>query len=322
MKASVEAEMETVRRILVHLSKENSLPQCARFVQSITGHFNGSHNDSVTVNCVLENNKFILSDHEVEGNPGLILKRAHFCPIKHLSESEASILPVDIRDRGVDVGVAILLQSANEKILLTRRAANLAIFPNVWVPPGGHVELGEKLLDAGMRELQEETGITLGPEEYSSQMLGLWESVFPPMLSRGLPCRHHIVSYVLIQSTQTHHELQERLRPNPQEVSACVWVGPAVVQAIVSSIDGEDDCGRVPDDLPETVRISEVMKDGVLHPTSLPLSVLINKATTQGPDVERVSTGTKFALELWLKTLVIAQRSDRNQNEKGANPVQ
>lgn len=63
-------------------------------------------------------------------------QRAQFCPFKHLSETEAASLPDDILNRGVDVGVAILLQSANERLLLTRRAASLRIFPNVWVPPG------------------------------------------------------------------------------------------------------------------------------------------------------------------------------------------
>lgn len=65
-----------------------------------------------------------------------ISQRAQFCPFKHLAETEAASLPDDILNRGVDVGVAILLQSANQRLLLTRRAASLRIFPNVWVPPG------------------------------------------------------------------------------------------------------------------------------------------------------------------------------------------
>lgn len=32
-----------------------------------------------------------------------------------------------------------------------------------------------KLLDAGLRELREETGLKLDPEDVSSQLLGLWE---------------------------------------------------------------------------------------------------------------------------------------------------
>ncbi|KAK6466999.1 nucleoside diphosphate-linked moiety X motif 17 isoform X1, partial [Huso huso] len=297
--------MEKVRRVLVYLYKENSLPRCVEFVQSITGHFAGCHDDRVMVSCVLEDNKFIVSDREAEDirKTPVLLRRPSFCPFKHLSVSEASMLPLDILDRGVDVGVAVLLQSANQKVLLTRRASSLAIFPNVWVPPGGHLELDEKLLDAGLRELREETGISLKPEEFSSHMLGLWESVFPPMLSRGLPRRHHIVTYLLLQSTQTHLQLQDRLCPEPREVSGCVWVDPSLVRAIVSTVDGTEHSGKAPANLPQTVRVTEVCSDGALLTSELPVSVLLNTAPPEGPDVERVSTGTKYALELWLKAM-------------------
>ncbi|XP_016137419.1 nucleoside diphosphate-linked moiety X motif 17 isoform X2 [Sinocyclocheilus grahami] len=293
--------MEKVRKILVHLSKDNAAPQCARFVQSITGHFVGSVEDQATVSCSLENNRFILCDRMCDG--GVPLKRASFCPIKYLSHSEADSLPPDTLNRGVDVGVAVLLQSANQRLLLTRRASSLRIFPNVWVPPGGHVELDEKLLDAGLRELKEETGLKLSPDEISSQLLGLWESVYPPMLSRGLPKRHHIVTYILLKSSQSHLQLQACLHPDPAEVSACVWVDAGLVKVVVSAVDGEKDSVQIPTDLPQTISVTEVSPHGELIETSLPVSVLCNRAPDHGEDIERVSTGTKFALELWLKTL-------------------
>ncbi|XP_067266573.1 nucleoside diphosphate-linked moiety X motif 17 [Chanodichthys erythropterus] len=292
--------MEKVRKILVHLSKENAAPQCARFVQSITGHFVGSE-DQVNVSCSLENNRFILCDRLCDG--GVPLKRASFCPIKYLSHSEAVSLPPDTLSRGVDVGVAVLLQSSNQRLLLTRRASSLRIFPNVWVPPGGHVELDEKLLDAGLRELQEETGLKLSPDEISSQLLGMWESVYPPMLSRGPPQRHHVVTYMLLKSSQSHLQLQACLRPDPAEVSACVWVDAGLVKAVVSAVDGEKDSVRIPADLPQTISVTEVSSCGELSETSLPVSLFCNRAPDHGEDIERVSTGTKFALELWLKTL-------------------
>lgn len=294
--------MEKVRKIVVHLSKEtiNAAPQCARFVQSITGHFVGSE-DQVNVSCSLENNKFILCDRLCDG--AVPLKRASFCPIKYLSHSEAVSLPPDTLSRGVDVAVAVLLQSADQKLLLTRRTSSLRIFPNVWVPPGGHVELDEKLLDAGLRELQEETGLKLSPDEFSSQLLGLWESVYPPMLSKGPPQRHHVVSYILLKSSQSHLQLQACLHPDPAEVSACVWVDAGLVKVVVSAVDGEKDSVRIPADLPQTISVTEVSPHAELSETSLPVSLFCNRAPDHGEDIERVSTGTKFALELWLKTL-------------------
>ncbi|XP_043935659.1 nucleoside diphosphate-linked moiety X motif 17 isoform X2 [Protopterus annectens] len=201
--------MEGFKKVLVYLSKDNSIPQCAKFAQSITGHFCGSHEDRVPVNFCLSNNKFIVSDNEFQGSTRAFLKRPPFCPFKHLDATQLSLLREGTQSRGVDTGVAILLQTANKKILLTRRAKDLSIFPNLWVPPGGHVELNEKLLTAGLRELEEETGLHLKEGGYSSMTLGLWESAYPPGLSRGLPKRHHIVSYLVVTSNEDHSELQD-----------------------------------------------------------------------------------------------------------------
>ncbi|CAJ1061242.1 nucleoside diphosphate-linked moiety X motif 17 isoform X2 [Xyrichtys novacula] len=292
--------MDKVRRILVHVCKDRAAPQRAQFVQSLTGHFGDFGEDQVEVNFSLENNQFILS--RGERGQGVSLKRPAFCPIKHLSVTDAAALPLDIQQRGVDVGVAILLQTTNQRVLLTRRARELRVFPNVWVPPGGHVEPDETLLDAGLRELKEETGLKLDPEEVSPKVLGLWESSYPPMLSRGLPQRHHIVVYMLLLSSLSHLQLQVSLSPSLAEVSACLWADSQLVRAVVSAVDGKDSEVRF-DDLPSSISVSQVSADGALTDSSLPMKVFVSRAPSSGPDVERVSTGTKYALELWLRSL-------------------
>lgn len=292
--------MDKVRRILVHVCKDGAAPQRAQFVQSLTEHFSDGGEDQVEVSCSLDRNQFILQ--RGDRGRGLPLKRPAFCPIKHLSLNEVAAIPLDIKQRGVDVGVAILLQSANQRVLLTRRAKELRIFPNVWVPPGGHVEPDETLLDAGLRELKEETGLSLEPEEVSPKVLGLWESVYPPMLSRGLPQRHHIVVYMLLHSSLSHLQLQASLSPSPAEVSACLWADRQLVRAVVSAVDGQESEVQV-GHLQSSISVSLVSVDGGLTDSSLPLAVFVSRAPSSGPDVERVSTGTKFALELWLRSL-------------------
>ncbi|KAM9783244.1 nucleoside diphosphate-linked moiety X motif 17 [Neosynchiropus ocellatus] len=299
--------MDKLRRILVHVCRDRSSPQQVNFVQSITGHFSRDGEDEVDVSCLLEKNQFII--HRGEGRR-VPLKRPSFCPIKHLSVTEAAMLPQDVQQQGVDVGVAVLLQSANHRVLLSRRAAHLRIFPNNWVPPGGHVELDETLLEAGLRELQEETGLKVAPEELSSEIVGLWESTYPPMLSRGLPQRRHIVVFMLLRTSLPYLQLQKSLRPSPAEVSACVWVDADLARLITSSMDGEDR----PDlqgPLPSSIRVTQVSSDGSLSDSALPGAVFLNRAPISGPDVERVSTGTKFALDLWLRSLERSYQAER-----------
>ncbi|XP_056401526.1 nucleoside diphosphate-linked moiety X motif 17 [Hyla sarda] len=294
--------MESVKRVLVYLSKEKSVLQCAKFIQGITGHYSSGNQDRATVNCSLDQNRFIISDQPFSGSRKVSLQRPDFCPIKNLTAKQAASLPEEIRGRGVDVGVAILLQTVNKRILLTRRSKELHIFPNVWVPPGGHMEEGEQLLEAGLRELQEETGLNLQGADLPWRILGLWESVFPPLLSRGLPRRHHIVAYLLVLSNETHQELQEKLRPDEQEVSACVWLDPEIAEQIVAAKDGVKDCGRKSPGLQTSIMITEVSGRSLTQ-KDLALQTLLNTAPIDGEDTERVSTGTKYALALWLETL-------------------
>ncbi|XP_054638310.1 nucleoside diphosphate-linked moiety X motif 17 isoform X4 [Dunckerocampus dactyliophorus] len=162
--------MERVRRVLVSVCRDRAAPQSVHFLQSVTGHFGTT--DQVNVSCSLDRNRLIvLKDDTDRGIPLKCLfdhQRAPFCPIKHLSVKEAASISLDIQQRGVDVGVAIILQTADKRVLLTRRAKQLRIFPNVWVPPGGHLEPDETLLEAGLRELKEETGLALEAEQFPS----------------------------------------------------------------------------------------------------------------------------------------------------------
>ncbi|CAL1612074.1 unnamed protein product [Knipowitschia caucasica] len=287
-------------RVLVHVASERSSPYRVPFLQSLVGLMAGGTDDEVKVNFRLEQNQFILSKDQRPGTrdqyqrpEGVPLRRAPFCPMKHLSVTEAASIPLDMTQGGVDVGVAILLQSSNQRLLLTRRAKTLRIFTNVWVPPGGHIEPDETVLEAGLRELKEETGLSLDPEQVQTQTLGLWESVFPAALSRGLPQRHHIVVYVLLKTRKDHEELQEELRPSAVEVSACLWADPGLIRTVLS----QEDCNQ------DSVWVSEVSADGSLTEILVPVSVFRNSAPDHGPDLERISTGTKFALGLWLQDL-------------------
>ncbi|XP_063213461.1 nucleoside diphosphate-linked moiety X motif 17 isoform X3 [Chroicocephalus ridibundus] len=279
-------------------------------LQSVTGTFCPAQEDVAVVSCGLDRGRFLLSDVAFPGSTPALLKRPSFCPAKLLGEREAAAIPAELRGRGVAAGVAVLLRASTGHILLTRRAPTLSIFPGLWVPPGGHVEPGEevrgqrgdKLLDVGLRELEEETGLRLEAGTFSWRMLGLWESIYPPMLSRGLPRRHHIVTYLLLLCQEPHQGLDARMRPSESEVSAYAWLEPPVLEAIAATEDGAETLSNVPSELPATVSITEV-SGGSSSTTQLPTTTLLNTAPAEGEDVERVSTGTKFALRLCLESL-------------------
>ncbi|XP_074896884.1 m7GpppN-mRNA hydrolase NUDT17 isoform X3 [Buteo buteo] len=166
--------MAGLARVLVHV-RCGGAGGPARFGQSVTGAFCPAHEDAAVVSCGLDRGRFLLSDVAFPGSTTALLKRPSFCPAKRLGEQPELALPAELRGRGVAAGVAVLLQTSTGRILLTRRAGTLSIFPNVWVPPGGHVEPDEELLDVGLQELEEETGLHLEVGTFSWRMLGLWE---------------------------------------------------------------------------------------------------------------------------------------------------
>ncbi|XP_063312439.1 nucleoside diphosphate-linked moiety X motif 17-like [Pelobates fuscus] len=285
--------MEAAKRVLVYL-KKNSVIQRAKFAQSITGYYSGAHERKVLVHCGLDHNKFVISDRPFRKSCRVELRRLSPCPISHFSSSQAAAFPEKVQGREIGVAITVLLQSANQRVLLIRRSKTLSVFPNAWVPPGGHLEIGEQLFEAGRRELEEETNLQVHSGNVSWSMLGLWESVYPPALSQGMPQFHHIVMFLLVHSIETHQQLHKKLRLNELEVSACLWVDPCLAGRVV----GEKDLSI----LPSTASITEV-KAGVWSQRCLDLGAVLSTELVGSEVEERFISGTKYALGLWLNTL-------------------
>ncbi|CAL1538265.1 unnamed protein product [Lymnaea stagnalis] len=297
--------MASFTRILVRLKTAKSAePKIADFSECVLSHF-GFTNDYGQLYADLRENFLTLCDTaRSEEDIKIPIKHPAFCPVLHQTANTASLLQDEIKNCGVDVGAAIILESSDGKVLLTRRAPHLRIFPGLWVPPGGHVEENESLAEAGIRELQEETGIDLKIMDCKNkkfEILGLWESVFPPMLALGPPQRHHIVVYfhAQLKDGMTANEMEKQISFNPLEVDACVWVDKEMISAIVQSY--EDDSIKSFIHLPQFVRALTLDENQKQCTTDLPTAPLFNVLSSELNDTERVSTGTKFALQQYLK---------------------
>ncbi len=68
------------------------------------------------------------------------------------------------------VGCEVYIVHQN-RVLMHKRAADKSLFPGYWIGPGGHVEADEDALSAAIREIKEETGVTLMSENVTLKVL-------------------------------------------------------------------------------------------------------------------------------------------------------
>ncbi len=89
-------------------------------------------------------------------------------------------------------------------ILLTKR--NIEPFKYYWCMPGGHVDMGEKVTDAVIREVKEETSLDFNPV-----FLGYQDEIFPDL---------NIHNVVLL----FYGEAAGNLKSDEKEVSGIEWI--------------------------------------------------------------------------------------------------
>jgi len=95
------------------------------------------------------------------------------------------------------------------KILLSRRQ-NKGWGDGLLCIPGGHVEPGELPLEATLRELKEELGITAKPEDLQ----------FLCVEAKTSPTRHYLSCIFVLKTNQAP------VNNEPHECSELVWVDP------------------------------------------------------------------------------------------------
>jgi len=111
------------------------------------------------------------------------------------------------RKEHIVTSVVAVIIDEQERVLLTRRS--IPPFKDMWVMPGGKIDLGEPIAAALRREVDEEVGLDI---EVGS-LIDVFEHVTP-----GEENCHYIILFY--RCRPVHYDLNH----NPDEVSEAIWV--------------------------------------------------------------------------------------------------
>lgn len=111
------------------------------------------------------------------------------------------------RKEHIVTSVVAVIIDERERVLLTKRS--IPPFKNMWVMPGGKIDLGEPILAALKREVDEEVGLEIEVDG----LIDVFEHVTP-----GEENCHYIILFY--RCRPVHVELVH----NPDEVLEAIWV--------------------------------------------------------------------------------------------------
>ena len=149
--------------------------------------------------------------------------------------------------------VAVVYDPEQHSVLLTRRLPHMRTFPKAWVLPGGGVDAEDASLEeACLRELKEETGLSLSTcSQLAPEPLCLWESCFPTTFNLWKEhrqaekrCAHYLIVYMLV-----HVSSKEKVVLQADECDAAIWLPLEHLQSSSSRESGESELtefGRAP----------------------------------------------------------------------------
>jgi len=105
------------------------------------------------------------------------------------------------------VGIGVLIFN-EQNILLGKRIASHGV--GTWSPPGGHLEFGESFEECALREVQEETGLTLTHPEF----LAVTNDVFAD------ENKHYVTIFMVAQAPED----QVVKNMEPEKTASWEWI--------------------------------------------------------------------------------------------------
>lgn len=192
----------------------------------------------------LADNTLTLHRNPVGGAYELPFRHSPYCPPRAFTQTHSNESCIE---KNIATAACGIVESADGKLLMTRRSDHLTIFPRAWVFPGGHLDPHESLESSIIREISEEVGIRLAFNSYGQLHLHqtactllpflLYESSFPAHIDDGLPRSQHLIIFYHITIPLPTEDISLTIDEN--EVDYAVWLSREDLDMIFRGVEGE-----------------------------------------------------------------------------------
>ncbi len=146
--------------------------------------------------------------------------------------------------------VAVLIQNEKQEYLVQKRAATKKQGPNKWGLTAGHVDTGETYENAMVREIKEEIGIEVKPEELKS--LGIFKQKYESEKTTNN-------NYTKYYYYQTNRKIQEYTICE-EELSELKYITSKELEDIVEKQDNNYCFAKRGDQMREIVKLLKKIK--------------------------------------------------------------
>lgn len=157
-------------------------------------------------------------------------------------------------------------------------------------------EFGETPLEGGLRELYEETGITLEEGNVEDKIIGVWESVYPLVLGLGEPKSHILLIYYHIKSSKNQLELSQQIKIDPKEVISYTWLSSQALDEIFHPTDKK------------SKHVQYEWQDGKIVETELFFHSMFNRYIWASNEIY---SGVQMALSYWYNTQIFNKHNSK-----------
>ena len=122
-----------------------------------------------------------------------------------------------IKLKFVLVGVPVIIQNNDGKILLEKRANYLPTYPGYWGLPGGLMNKGEHSQQTAEREIKEELGVKI-------RIIKKSKNIYEPLPTKECPTQYINIVY--------HAKISQGIPKPKNETSEISWFKPSEIKKI------------------------------------------------------------------------------------------